>query len=182
MKNMRSLRGFGAAALVAMAGCNSLDVQTPNETDRVRALADPNAIEAVGSGALRSFFSAYTSLRGAGVLSPQARSSSSSWNNGNVNFYSSIDNPTAPPDQWTRGNTPRSWQNDPAAAARTSIDAFWGGGIDENGIQRGGFYNALSSANNALIAIRKTKVVIRTPSDTKRAETGSLTMQGASLT
>ena len=181
MKNMRSLRGFGAAALVAFAGCNSLDVQNPNEPDRVRALADPNAIEAVGSGALRTFFNAYTSLRGAGVLSTQARSYSSSWNNGNLNFYSSVDNPTSPPDQWTRLNTPRSWQNDAAAAARTSIDAFWGGGIDENGIQRGGFYNALSSANDALIAIRKNGVVIRTASDTKRSETVALMMQGASL-
>jgi hypothetical protein len=179
--NIRSLRGLGAAALIAAASCNSLDVQNPNEPDLKRALADPSAIEAVGSGAMRTWFNAYTSLRGAGVLATQANSYSSSWNNGNLNFYSSIDNPTALPAAWTRATTPRSWQNDPAAAARTSIDAFWGGGIDESGIQRGGFYNALSSANDALTAIRKNGVVIRTPADTKRAEAVGVWLQGASL-
>lgn len=181
MQKMRILCGLGAAALMATVSCNSLDVQNPNEPDLGRALADPTAIEAVGSGALRTWFNAYTSLRGAGVLVTQARSYSSSWNNGNLNFYSSIDNPTAPPDQWTRAATPRAWQNDPAAAARTSIDAFWGGGLDESAISRGGFYNALSSSNDALIAIRKNKVVIRNAADTKRMETVAVWMQGASL-
>lgn len=181
MQNMRILRGLGATVLIAAVSCNSLDVQNPNEPDLGRALADPNAIEAVGSGALRTWFNAYTSLRGAGVLSTQARSYSSSWNNGNLNFYSSIDNPTAPPDQWTRATTPREWRNDPAAAARTSVDAFWGGGLDESGISRGGFYNALSSSNDALTAIRKNKIVIRNASDTKRMETVAVWMQGASL-
>jgi hypothetical protein len=180
MINMRMVRGLGAAALLGAMSCNSLDVPNPNEPDLGRALADPSAIEAVGSGAMRTWFNAYTSLRGAGVLATQARSYSSSWNNGNLNFYSSIDNPTAPPDQWTRAQTPRSWQNDPASAARTSIDAFWGGGIDENGNSRGGFYNA-SSANDALTAIRKNNVLIRNASDTKRAETIAVFMQGASL-
>ena len=181
MITMRILRGLGATGLLALVSCSSLDVQNPNEPDLKRALADPSAIEAVGSGAMRTWFNAFTSLRGAGVLATQANSYSSSWNNGNLNFYSSIDNPTAAPDAWTRATTPRSWQNDPAAAARTSIDAFWGGGIDESGTQRGGFYNALSSANDALTAIRKNSVVIRSPSDTKRAETIAVWMQGASL-
>jgi hypothetical protein len=179
--NIRSLRGLGAAALIAAASCNSLDVQNPNEPDLKRALADPSAIEAVGAGAMRTWLNAYTSLRGAGVLSTQANSYSSSWNNGNLNFYSSIDNPGATPDLWTRTTTPRGWQNDPAAAARTSLDVFWGGGLNENGNSRGGFYNALSSANDALTAIRKQQVVIRNAADTKRAETIAAWMQGASL-
>jgi hypothetical protein len=181
MKNMRSLSGLGALALITFAGCNSLDVANPNEPDRARALADPNAIESVGSGAFRTWFNAYTSLRGAGVLNTQANSYSSSWNNGNLNFYSSVDNPTAPPEQWTRMLTPRSWQNDPAAAARTSIDVFWGGGLDESSNSRGGFYNALSSANDALIAVRKNNIIIRNAADTKRLETVTQLMQGASL-
>lgn len=181
MITMRILGGVGLVAMLATTSCGSLDVQNPNEPDRARALADPNAIEAVGSGTMRTFFNAYTSLRGAGVLDVQARSYSSSWNNGNLNFYSSIDNPTAPPDQWTRAITPRSWQNNPAASARTSIDAFWGGGIDEAGIQRGGFYNALSAANDALIAIRKNNVTVRNASDTRRLETVAQLMQGAAL-
>jgi hypothetical protein len=181
MNITRIIRGLGSAAFVVAAGCNSLDVQNPNEPDAKRALSDPATIEAVAAGAMRTWFNAYTSLRGAGVLETQARSYTSSWNNGNLNFYSSVDNPTAPPDQWTRATTPRSWQNDPAAAARTSIDAFWGGGLDESGNSRGGFYNALSSANDALTAIRTNKVVIRTDADTKRAEAIGAFMQGASL-
>jgi hypothetical protein len=181
MMNKRMARVLGVAALAAAASCNSLDVQNPNDPDAKRALADPTAIEALGSGALRTWFNAYTSLRGAGVLDAQARSYASSWNNGNLNFYSSVDNPDAAPDQWTRLTTPRSWQNDPAAAARTSIDAFWGGGLDETSASRGGFYSTLSSSNDVLAAIRKNGAVIRSASDTKRIETISAFMQGASL-
>jgi hypothetical protein len=170
---------MGAAAFVVAASCHSLDVVNPNEPDAQRALSDPNAIEAVAGGALRTWFNAYTSLRGAGVLSAQARNYSSSWNNGNLNFYSSIDNPSDPPDKWNRMS--RSWQNDPAAAARTSVDDFWGGGLDESSVVRGGFYAALSSANTALKAIRKNNLVIRNASDTKRTETIAAFMQGASL-
>jgi hypothetical protein len=175
----RVVRGLGAVAFLTAVGCNTLDVSNPNEPDAQRALSDPTAIEAIAGGAMRTWFNAYTSLRGAGVLSTQARSYSSSWNNGNLNFYSSIDNPTAPPDQWVRQT--RVWQNDPSAAARTSIDAFWSGGLDESSTSRGGFYTALSSANSALTAIRINGTVINNASDTKRAETIAALMQGASL-
>jgi hypothetical protein len=179
MINKRVVRGLGAAVFLAMVGCNSLDIQNPNQPDAKRALADPNAIEAVAAGAFRTWFNAYTSLRGAGVLDDQARSYASSWNNGNLNFYSGVDNPTSPPDQWNRMS--RTWQNDPAAAARTSVEAFWGGGLDESAISRGGFYNSLSSSNDALNAIRNLDVEINSPADTKRAETVAALMQGASL-
>src|SRR5436305_4532373 len=165
MTKLRIVQGMGIAALFAAAmSCHSLDVTNPNEPDAQRALSDPNAIEAVASGALRTWFNAYTSLRGAGVLDAQARNYSSSWNNGNLNFYSSVDNPTDPPDKWNRMS--RTWQNDPAASARTSVDAFWGGGLDESAVVRGGFYTALSAVNTALTAIRKNKLVIRNAADT----------------
>jgi starch-binding outer membrane protein, SusD/RagB family len=179
MMSKRIVRGLGAAAFLAAVGCNTLDIQNPNTPDNTRALADPNAIEAVAAGAMRTWFNAFTSLRGAGVLDDQARSYASSWNNGNLNFYSSIDNPTDPPDQWNRMS--RTWQNDPSAAARTSIDAFWGGGLDESSNSRGGFYTSLASSNSALKAIRNNKLVINNTSDTKRAETIAALMQGASL-
>ena len=172
-------RALAAVSLTVVWGCHSLDIINPNEPDAKRALADPSSVEALAGGAMRTWLNAYTDLRGAGVLSTQARSLSSSWNNGNLNFYSGIDNPTAAPDQWNR-NT-RVWQNDPAAAARTSIDAFWGGGLDESSTSRGGFYTALSAANDALTAIRKQNIVINNASDTKRAETFAVFMQGASL-
>ena len=184
MRLKRSLRpraAYGVLALAAtLVSCGDLDVENPNAPDRQRALSDPAAIEAVAGGAMRTWLNAYTSLRGAGVLATQARSYSSSWNNGNLNFYSSVDNPSAAPEQWNRMT--RTWQNDPSAAARTSIDAFWGGGLDEGTNQRGGFYNSLSAANDALRAIRGENPVVF-PNETagKRAEAFALFMQGASL-
>lgn len=176
--NKTILRGLVAVTWLAAVGCGTLDISNPNEPDNKRALADPTAIESVAAGSIRTWFNAYTSLRGAGVLVTHARSYSSSWNNGNLNTYSSIDNPTAPPDQWVRTV---GWRNDPASSQRTSVDAFWSGGLDESATSRGGFYNSLSSANDALSAIRKNAVVINNASDTKRAETVAAFMQGASL-
>src|SRR5205085_6126208 len=51
----------------------------------------------------------------------------------------------------------------------------------ESATSRGGFYNALSSVNDALIAIRQNGVVINNASDTRRAEAVAAWMQGASL-
>ncbi len=172
------VRGLAAVTCFAAVGCASLDIANPNEPNNKSALADPNAIESVAAGAIRTWFNAYTDLRGAGVLVTQARSFSSSWNNGNILTYDAVANPTAPPDQWVRTV---GWRNDPASNQRTSIDAFWSGGLDESATPRGGFYNSLSSANDALSAIRKNGVVINNASDTKRAETIAAFMQGASL-
>lgn len=181
MRLKTTLRPLAALAFAAaFTSCGDLDVENPNAPDRERALADPAAIEAVAGGAMRTWLNAYTSLRGAGVLATQARSYSSSWNNGNLNFYSSVDNGSAPPDQWNRMS--RGWTNDPSAAGRTSIDAFWGGGLDEGANTRGGFYNSLSAANDALQAIRgENPVVFPNEAAGKRTEAFALFMQGASL-
>jgi hypothetical protein len=183
MSMNRIIRGLSAVAALTVSACHSLEITNPNEPDKNRALADPSAIEAVASGTFRTWYVAWTPLRSTGTMSMQARTFSSSWNNGNNNFYSGIDisatDVATPPDTWTRAT--RSWQNDPAAAARTSIDASWGGGLDESSISRGGFYSALSAANDALFAIRKNAVVIGDAARTKRAETIAVLMQGASL-
>jgi starch-binding outer membrane protein, SusD/RagB family len=179
MRFQRITQWVGIATIVAAGGCNDLNVENPNAPDAKRALADPNAVEAVGAGAMRTWFNSFNQLAAAGVMSVQARTFSASWNNANMNFYSSIDNSTAAPDQWNRMT--RSWQNDPSAAGRTSVEAYWGGTIDQVAVFRGGFYSSLSSANDALTAIRTNDVVIRTPEDTKRLETIATFMQGASL-
>jgi hypothetical protein len=168
---------------MAIGACHSLDISNPNEPDAKRALADPKSIEALAAGAMQTWFNAYTGLRSAGVLSTQARTYSSSWNNGWLNYHAGIDispaDTVTSPATWTR-NT-RNWQNDPTATVRTSIDAFWGGGLDESATNRPGFYSSLAAANNVLIAIRKNGTVITNPTDTKRAEAVSAFMQGASL-
>ncbi len=180
MRTMRLAHMLGAVAvLAALSGCKSLEIENPNEPDAATALSDPSAVEAVAAGAMRTWFNAWEGITAAGPMSAMARSYSSSWNNANMNFYSSIDNPTAPSAQWNRNS--RGWQNDPAAAARTSVEWFWMGGPNQVPVVYPGFYSALSSATDALIAIRKNNVVVRNAADTRRAEAIALLMQGASL-
>src|SRR5437762_11172157 len=145
MRIWQIARGVGALAALAIAGCKSLDVSNPNEPSS-KALTDPDVLDAVAAGTLRTWMNGWTgTLETTGVVSVQARTLSSSWNNGNMNFYSGIDigpaDTTADPSAWTRST--RSWQNDLSAAGRTSVLNAWSG-----------MYAALSSANSALKAIR----------------------------
>ncbi len=162
MHTPRFLRAVGVLAAVAVAGCGSLDVANPNAPDAKRALSDPTALEAVAGGTLRTWFNTYDGCEGNCVLSTQAQTFSASWNNWNMNFYSSID---ADGKRLTR-----PWQNDPAAAGRTSVEVPWVG-----------MYSAISSATDVLKAIRINKQVINNTSDTKRSETISQLMLGAGL-
>lgn len=162
MQITRLLRAVSVLAAVAVAGCNSLDVSNPNAPDAKRALSDPAALEAVAGGTLRTWFNTYEGCEGNCVLTTQAQSFSASWNNWNMNFYSSYD---ADGKRLTR-----PWQNDPAAAGRTSIEVPWGG-----------MYSAISSSVDVLKAIRKSNIVINNAADTKRAEAVSELMLGAGL-
>jgi len=152
MQMTRFLRAASVLAAIAVAGCSSLDVVNPNAPDAKRALSDPTALEAVAGGTLRSWFNTYEGCQGNCVLVTQAQTFSASWNNWNMNFYSSVD---ADGKRLTR-----PWQNDPAAAGRTSMEVPWVG-----------MYAAISSAVDVLKAIRTTKTVINNASDTKRSET-----------
>jgi starch-binding outer membrane protein, SusD/RagB family len=154
--------GLGLMAAMAVGGCKSLDITNPNDPDGPRALSDPAAIEAVAGGSVRIWINTYEQLTGGGPLVTQARTYSASWNNFNMNFYSSVDA------DGTRNTRP--WQNDPSAAARTSIEAYWEG-----------YYSSLGLANSVLKAIRVNGLVINTAADTRRAEAVALLMRGASL-
>jgi hypothetical protein len=163
--------GLAVLATISANGCKSLDVTNPNEPSST-ILTDPTVLESVAAGTMRSWFNAYSTLDGTGVLSVQARTLSSSWNNGNMNFYSGVDidpsDTTADPTKWQRAT--RSWQNDLSAAGRTSIEVEWFG-----------MYSSLSSANDALRAIRVGNVQIGSASRTKRAETIAQFTQAAAL-
>ncbi len=162
MQNANLTRAAGLIAMLALSACKSLDVVNPNEPDAKRALTDPAALEALAGGTLRTWSNTFFGMESAGVLTTQAQSFTSSWNNYNMNFYSGLDA------DGTR-NT-RSWQNDPSAAARTSVQWQWLG-----------YYSTLSSATDVVKAIRKDKVVINNAADTKRAEAVALLMQGATM-
>jgi hypothetical protein len=158
---MKRTLAFGIGA-VLVAGCNSLDVTNPNAPDAKRALADPTALEAVAAGTLRTWFNTFDGMEGGGPLVTMAQTFSASWNNFNMNFYSSIDA------DGTR-NT-RAYQNDLASAGRTTVVAYWQG-----------YYSVLSSAVDVLTAIRKNNLVIGNAAQTKRAETIAVLMRGAAL-
>ena len=171
MRVLQAARGLGALALVVATGCHSLDVSNPNEPSST-VLTDPNVLETVASGTLRTWFNNYTTLNQTPVLSVQSRGLSSSWNNGNMNYYSGVDispsDTASVPTNWSRALRP--WTNDLSAAGRTSIEDGWFG-----------MYSTLSAANDALKAIRTGGVVIGDAARTKRAETIAQLMQGAAL-
>lgn len=162
MSHAKMNRAASLIALLALSACKTLDVVNPNEPDARRALTDPAALEALAGGTMRTWHNTYQGMDAAGVLTTQAQSFTSSWNNFNMNFYSSIDG------DGTRKT--RAWQNDPAAAGRTSVQWLWTG-----------YYATLSAATDVVKAVRVDKVVINNPVDTKRAEAVALLMQGASL-
>ena len=169
MRVSKLLRALGAlGALAVAAGCHSLDVADPNAPSS-KILTDPGILRGVAGGTMRTWFNAYQNLEIAGVLDVQAMTLASSWNNGNINSYQHIDigpaDTSAPPDQWKR---PNGWYNDLASPQRTSIERWWYN-----------MYSVISSANDALNAIRVQKVNMGTPGDTKSAEAVAQLMQGA---
>jgi starch-binding outer membrane protein, SusD/RagB family len=161
---MRSLTRKGVLTLVALAaiGCNSLEVENPNAPDSARALTDPDAIEAIAGGTLINFFNTYNGLNAVGALTTQAQSHTASWNNFNMNFYSSVDA------DGTRNSRP--WQNSPSAAGRTTIEWFWQG-----------YYGVAAASRDALTAIRTNELVIGDAGRTARAEAIAELMLGAAL-
>ena len=162
MMMTRFRRASSLLAAMVLAGCGSLDVTNPNAPDAKRALSDPAALEAVAGGSMRTWFNGYEGCEGNCVLVTQAQTFSASWNNWNMNFYSSIDGDGK--------RLTRPWQNDPAAAGRTSIEVPWGK-----------MYSTISSASDVLKAIRVGKIVVNNAADTKRAEAIAELMLGASL-
>jgi len=166
-------RGLGAltAAAVALGGCEPLEIANPNEPSSV-ILTDPNVLETVAAGTMRTWFQYYTTLNQTLVLSVQSRGLSSSWNNGNMNYYGGIDispaDTASDPLTWSRALRP--WTNDLSAAGRISIEEGWFG-----------MYSTLSAANDALKAIRIGGIIIGDAARTRRAETIAQLMQAASL-
>lgn len=162
MMMTRFMRVSSLLAAIALAGCGSLDVENPNAPDAKRALADPASLEALAGGTMRTWYNAYNGCEGNCVLVTQAQTYSASWNNWNMNFYSSYNADGKRLD--------RAYQNDPSSAGRTSIEVPWSG-----------MYATVSSAVDVLTAIRKNNVVINNTADTKRAEAVAELMLGAAL-
>jgi len=149
----------GLVALVFVGACDTLNIANPNDPDRRRALGDANSIPSIAQGAFQTWY--LTSQGGFGedqypalLLSVMARSHVAMWNNYHIRYYTgcTADWPAGgyPAPLGTCGNLtegpayPRAaWANSLAAAERTQIEAMWYG-----------YYASLSSANDALTAIR----------------------------
>ena len=138
---MRTRAAAATLGALLLGACNSLDVANPNAPDASRALADPAAIEQVAAGTLRTWFNTFDGMEGGGPLVTMAQAYSASWNNFNMNLYSSID-----PDGTS--NT-RAFKNDLASTERTTMIAYWQG-----------YYSVISSSVDVLTAIRKNNLVI----------------------
>lgn len=166
MKNGKRIREIvGLVALVFAGACDTLSISNPNDPDRQRALSDPNSIPSVAQGAFQTWY--LTSQGGFGedqfpglTLSVMARSHVAMWNNFNIRFYTGCTTDWPPAYPASAGGTcgpltegpayPRvEWQNNLASAQRTQIEALWYG-----------YYASLSSANDALIAIRAKKLAV----------------------
>src|SRR5947199_1621024 len=174
------------ALVLAGSGCDTLGIGNPNAPDSKRALSDPATVQTIAVGAMRTWY--LTSQGGFGedqypalTLAVMARSHTAAWNNYNIRFYTgcttenwdvytSATNGTCSTEQL--GTTfPRiEWQNNPASAQRTQIEAYWYG-----------YYSALSSANDVLKAIRVNNLVITDPATTKMVETMAVLAQGLAL-
>ena len=166
----------GPVALVLAGACSSLNIVDSNDPDQKRALSDPASVEAVGVGAFQTWY--LTGQGGFGedqnpglTLQVMARSHAAMWNNFNIRFYTGCTN--ADWDVYTAAATagtcgpqtegpyyPRvEWQNNPASAQRTQIEAYWYG-----------YYSSLSSANAVVGGIRN-GLIIEDSSNTKMVET-----------
>src|SRR5437764_14614154 len=195
MNWIRIGRGIAATALLAAVGCHSLDIQNPNAPDNKKLLSDPDALESVAAGSLRSWANAWSTNRADGPLTTMARTFSASWNNDHMRFYSSVDNAGDngsstdaynPSATWYRKNE-GYYANDPTRTERDVIEAFWNVSQDECCVGKDwpGFFAGMSSASDALGSIRGTvvgaPVVIRNAADTKRAEVIAMLGRGLAL-
>lgn len=136
-RSTRWWHNLAAIALVAAGGCKSLEVANPNAPERERAFSDPSTIVASAGGTIKTWVNLRNSALGPGTpmtLSAMADSYTASWNNWNMRYYSSygVECPNR-----------CGWVNSTSTALGSQVEPFWYGA-----------YSMLSSANDALFAIR----------------------------
>lgn len=132
---MKLYRNCAALVVViAMAACD-LNVSNPNAPDAPRAFSDPAGLEALISGALRTWVEtreAYDIMS----MNMQADNYTASWNNAAIRFYSSVGSDCPSRCGWTNSSTA------PEAAGGPAVAAAWYG-----------YHTVLSSANDVMGAV-----------------------------
>jgi len=177
----------GVVALVLAGGCDTLKIANPNAPDTPHLLASPTSVLSLAEGAMRTWF--LTTHGGYGAdqypvltMSVMARGHVAMWNNFHIRYYTGCTNANwngyTTATNGTCGNPlsegppyPRAaWNNDPAAAERTQIEAMWYG-----------YYSALSSARDVLKRIRVDGLIITDAPTTKMVETLTVLAQALSF-
>jgi hypothetical protein len=134
---MKFSRRIAAPVVIfAMAACD-LGVSNPNAPDAPRAFSDPAGLEALVSGAVRTWVATredYFIM----ALNMQADNYTASWNNAAIRFYSSVGSDCASRCGWTNSSTA------PEAAGGPTVESAWYG-----------YHTVLSSANDVLGAISR---------------------------
>ncbi len=124
-----------AAAAIVTVSCN-LNVENPNDPDRIRSLGQPSGLQALLGGGVRTWVETRENYY-VMPLDAQADNYTASWNNAAMRFYSSVGSDCPIRCGWTNSATA------PEAAGGPTVEVLWYG-----------YYNVLATANNVLIGIQ----------------------------
>jgi hypothetical protein len=136
---------------VALAGCGELEVTNPNAPERERAFSDPATIVASAAGTMKTWVNTRNGGDPALTMTAMADHVSMSWNNWNARYYSSYGVDCA---------IRCGWVNSTSTQLGNQVQPYWYG-----------MYSVLSSANDALFAIRKSAKPPELGADKARIET-----------
>ncbi len=136
----RAVAGLVLAA--GAAGCRELVVVNSNAPERERAFSDPAVIVASAGGTVKTYFNMRNAYDPPLVLSSVSRSFQAAWNNFNMRYYNSYG-----PGGGANCTDRCAWVNSTATQLGNQVTFFWYG-----------TYSVLSSANDALFALRQAAV------------------------
>ncbi|MDP3773205.1 MAG: hypothetical protein Q8Q85_02965, partial [Gemmatimonadales bacterium] len=153
------LRTLALASVLLAAGCNTLDVQNPNDPDAGRALASGGDVRSLVGGAFGNWYYSMQNYGPSTTTATMADHYTASWGNWGMRAYS---------------NEPRIALNNSATERSDILQVFEGPWF--------GNYGALVSANLAIQAINNGLDIDETdPSQTDMVLAASTFLQGATL-
>jgi hypothetical protein len=132
----RAMAGLVLAA--AAAGCRDLAVVNTNAPERERAFSDPATIVSSASGTMKTYINMRNDYDPPMTLTSMADSYDAAWNNFNMRYYNSYG-----PGGGANCVDRCGWVNSTATQLGFQVTSFWYGA-----------YSVLSSANDALFALR----------------------------
>ena len=155
----------GLALVAGAAGCHDLAVSNTNAPERERAFSDPATIVSSAAGTIKTFVNMKNAYDPAMTLTTMADSYDAAWNNFNMRYYGSY-GPTGGANCTDRCG----WVNSTATQLGDQVESFWYGA-----------YSVLSSANDALFAVRLADPKPELGQDEKRVEVVAQMTQAMAL-